>query len=367
MKNVFKTSLLALTLATLGVACTPIHQTVKSAPSIQTASTQTNSIDSAKDVSQLSYIKGIQNPEDLVQLPNTKWIIASGMAPQSGLHLIDSQSKTTQRLMAPKAHKPSALYPDSQPQPHADEMQIHGISIREVGKGKYHLYAVNHNGFDQNITRETIEIFEVNTSSTTPTLTWLGNVSLPKGLAGNGVVAGADGSIYTTVMTHPEHSLGDMFTGKTTGAVYRWTPATRQFEKLQGSEFNGNNGIELSQDGKFIYVAHMQGMSKLTNANPVKIVAQTHLNYGVADNLHWQGDTLITAGSMALSCQNGLSFDCLKDFHISQINPDNLAVSPIFKGKYTADFSGVSTVLAVGDTYYLGSFYKDKLAYFKVK
>ncbi|MGX2955766.1 SMP-30/gluconolactonase/LRE family protein [Ursidibacter arcticus] len=358
---------MALTLATLGVACTPIHQAVQSAPSIQTASTQNSSIDSAKDVSQLSYVKGIQSPEDLVQIPNTKWIIASGMAPKSGLHLIDSQSKTAQRLIAPKAHKPSALYPDSQPQPHADEMQIHGISIREVGKGKYHLYAVNHNGFDQNITRETIEIFEVNTSNTTPTLTWLGNVRMPNDYAGNGVVAHSDGSIYVTVMTHPHNTLDEMFAGKTTGAVYRWTPTTRQFERLQGSELNGNNGIELSKDGKFIYVAHMQGMSKLTNTNPTKIVAQTRLNYGVADNLHWNGDTLITAGSMALTCQNGLTFDCLKDYHISQINPDNLAIQPIFKGKYTADFSGVSTVLAVGNAYYLGSFYKDKLAYFEVK
>ncbi|WP_373740757.1 SMP-30/gluconolactonase/LRE family protein [Neisseria sp.] len=362
MKSSFKASLITLTLATLGVACTPIHQAVTHSQKIAPPSIQT-----AKNVEKLSYITNIQSPEDLVQIPNTKWLIASGMAPKSGLYLVDGENKTASRLIAPKAGKPSAQFPNSEPQPHADEMQIHGISIREVGKGKFYLYAVNHNGFDQKITRETIEIFEVNTNTATPTLTWLGNVRMLNDYAGNGVVSGADGSIYVTVMMHPQHSLADMFAGKTTGAVYRWTPTTQQFVKLQGSELNGNNGIELSRDGKFIYVAHMQGMSKLTNTNPAKIVAQTHLDYGVADNLHWAGDKLITAGSMAQNCSNGLTFNCLKDFHITQISPDNLALNPIYKGKYTADFSGVSTVLPVGDTYYLGSFYRDKMAYFEAK
>ena len=89
---------MALTLTSLGVACTPINHTISS----KSQHVQTASLDTAKEVSQLNYITGIQSPEDLVQIPNTKWMIASGMAPKSGLHLIDSQSKTAQRLIAPK-------------------------------------------------------------------------------------------------------------------------------------------------------------------------------------------------------------------------------------------------------------------------
>lgn len=353
-----KHSLIALTLATLGVACTTLNPPV--------------SLNSAQEVSELNYIENLKSPEDLVQIPNSKWIIASGMTHHSGLYLIDSQSKATARLIAPKASAPSAEFPHSQPQPHADEMQIHGISIRAIGSGKSLLYAVNHNGFDKNITRETIEIFEVNANTATPSITWLGNVPMPKDdkgryLAGNAVVSGADGAIYTTVMIHPEHNLGDMFAGKTTGAVYRWTPTTQKFEKLQGTEFNGNNGIELSPDGKFIYVAHMKKLSKLTATNPAKEVATTQLNYGVFDNLHWAGDKLITAGSRTENCGETMTYECLKDFHITTIAPDNLAITPLYQGKYTQDFSGVSTVLPVGKTYYLGSFYRDKMAYFEVK
>lgn len=368
----FASTALALTLATLGVACTPINQAIHSTPSTQTTNISTANISTAKEVAQLSYIENLKSPEDLVQIPNSKWIIASGMTHHSGLYLIDSQSKTTARLIAPKASAPSAEFKNSQPQPHADEMQIHGLSIRAIGGGKSLLYAVNHNGFDKNIARETIEIFEVNANTAAPSITWLGNVPMPKDdkgryLAGNSVVSGADGAIYTTVMMHPHNTLEDMFAGKTTGAVYRWTPTTQKFEKLQGTEFNGNNGIELSKDGKFIYVAHMKKLSKLTNTNPAKVVATSELNYGVFDNLHWAGDKLITAGSRTQNCGETMTYDCLKDFHITTINPDNLAITPLYQGKYTQDFSGVSTVLPVGKTYYLGSFYRDKMAYFESK
>ncbi|MDD0822930.1 hypothetical protein PTQ27_00360 [Mannheimia sp. AT1] len=362
----FKYSLSALTLGIVTLfttACTPINSDMSVANS---------NITTTRIVENLNYITNIQNPEDLVQIPNTKWLIASGMTYNSGLYLVDSETKTAKRLIAPKAIAPSAKFPNSEPQPHADEMQIHGISIREVGKDKFYLYAVNHNGFDKKITRETIEIFEIDNTTAEPVLTWLGNVRMPKDTigrdyVGNAVVSGVDSSIYVTVMMHPEHNLDDMFAGKTTGAIYRWTPTTSKFEKLQGTELNGNNGIELSKDEKFIYVAHMQGLSKFTNTNPAKKVATTHLDYGVADNLHWAGNELITAGSMVKTCDKGLTFDCLKDFHVTKINPDNLTLNPVFKGKYNQEFSGVSTVLAVGNTYYLGSFYRDKMAYFEEK
>ena len=318
-------------------------------------------------VENLQYIENIKNPEDLVQIPNSKWIIASGMAPKSGLHLIDTETKTAQRWFAPKASSPNALYPESEPQPDADEMQIHGISLRKTGKNKFLLYAVNHNGADNKITRETIEIFQVDAQTTIPTLTWLGNVRMPNDFAGNGVVSGADGSIYVTVMTHPEHTLDDMFSGKITGAVYRWTPTTRRFEKLIGTEFSGNNGIELSKDEKFIYIAHMTYISKVTNTNPAKVVATAEFEYGGVDNIHWHGKELIAAGSMQENCGEKITFDCLKDFHITKINPRNLKSTTLIKGKYTDKFSGVSSVLPVGKTYYIGSFYRDRLAYFEIE
>src|SRR5687768_496582 len=49
----------------------------------------------------LSFICGLQNPEDVVLVPGTRWLLASGMAPGAGLTLVDTQARTTRKLYAP--------------------------------------------------------------------------------------------------------------------------------------------------------------------------------------------------------------------------------------------------------------------------
>src|SRR5262245_51116140 len=51
----------------------------------------------------LNFICGLQAPEDLVLIPNTRWLITSGMMAGSGLHLIDTQAKTARALYGPGA------------------------------------------------------------------------------------------------------------------------------------------------------------------------------------------------------------------------------------------------------------------------
>ena len=48
----------------------------------------------------LSFICNLQKPEDLVSIPGTRWLIASGMDPGAGLHLIDTRAKRAQTLYA---------------------------------------------------------------------------------------------------------------------------------------------------------------------------------------------------------------------------------------------------------------------------
>src|SRR5207253_4146842 len=48
----------------------------------------------------LNFICGLQAAEDLVPVPGTRWLIASGMAAGSGLHLIDTQAKTARGMFA---------------------------------------------------------------------------------------------------------------------------------------------------------------------------------------------------------------------------------------------------------------------------
>ena len=48
----------------------------------------------------LNFICGVQAAEDLVLIPGTRWLIASGMTTGSGLHLIDTQAKTARSLFS---------------------------------------------------------------------------------------------------------------------------------------------------------------------------------------------------------------------------------------------------------------------------
>ena len=48
----------------------------------------------------LSFICGVQAAEDLVLVPGTRWLIASGMTAGSRLHLIDTQAKTARSLFS---------------------------------------------------------------------------------------------------------------------------------------------------------------------------------------------------------------------------------------------------------------------------
>ena len=135
----------------------------------------------------LNFICGLPAPEDLVLVPRTRWLIASGMAAGSGLHLIDTQAKTARSLpftvRADKARFPNCPGP-------ADPKQIvpHGLSLRVGQSGRYTLYATNHGG------RESIEVFEVDSGSDVPSAAWTGCVLLPEKLAANSVAAFSDGT-----------------------------------------------------------------------------------------------------------------------------------------------------------------------------
>src|SRR5262244_2715405 len=86
----------------------------------------------------LSFICGVQDPEDLVQVPNTRWLVASGMAPGSGLHIVDTRAKTVRNLYAAgtqsvradrtkNANCPGPLDPK--------QAVLHGLSLRAMSGG----------------------------------------------------------------------------------------------------------------------------------------------------------------------------------------------------------------------------------------
>jgi hypothetical protein len=179
-------------------------------------------------------------------VPGTPWIIASGMTAGSSLTLIDSRNGAYSGAQAQV--KPDAAFANCATPPDAAKAISHGLNLRAGANGHSTLYAVGHGA------REAIEVFDVDATGAQPALTWKGCIPMPDGLAANSVASFADGSLVATVLIMPGKTFADSVARRKTGAVYEWKPGSKGFELIRGSELPGNNGIEVSADGKEIFV-----------------------------------------------------------------------------------------------------------------
>ena len=321
----------------------------------------------------LSFICGVQNAEDLVSIPSTRWLIASGMAPGSGLHLVDTQAKTARNLYAVGAANARAdrtRYANCPGALDAKQALLHGLSIRPAQGSRYTVYATNHGG------RESVEVFEVDASGAAPAATWIGCVPAPTGLAFNSVAAFSDGSLVATVLIGPGKTFEDAFAGRVTGAVYMWTPGSASFRLVPGTELSANNGIETSPDDREFYVASTttKRIYAFSRANPSKPLRFAQLKEFGPDNVRWTADnTLITAGMIddEPSCggppKTEAGIRCSRGYIAATIDPKTMAVTEIARGPATPAFTGTAIAMRVGDELWLGSFNADRLAYRALK
>src|SRR5262249_38927188 len=121
---------------------------------------------------------------------------------------------------------------------------LHGLSLRPANAGRYTLYATNHGG------RESIEVFEIDSSAAAPSARWVGWRVLPPMMPANSVAAFTDGTLVATVLVLPGKTFEDVWAGRNTGAVLMWTPGSKEFRTLSGTELPGNNGIDTSSDDR---------------------------------------------------------------------------------------------------------------------
>ncbi|MEJ7935271.1 hypothetical protein WG907_13535 [Sphingobium sp. AN558] len=320
----------------------------------------------------LKFLCGIQSPEDLAVLPGGRWIIASGMSLGSGLHLIDGTTKKWARWIAPAGARPRAPFDQCKVQPAPDDLAIHGIALHQRGRGRATLYAVNHGGAHPGV-GERIEVFDIDTTRGKPSLSWAGCLPWAGKLEANAVVAASDGTVYATVMNHPGYTIKDWWTGvpKLTGAVYKWTIGSPAFERMAGTDLVGNNGIEVSADGKRIYVNSKSAtvigdgtITSFTTTNPAKKLRSVEIKGGLPDNIHWVNGRLVAAGARTDTCPvkaNG--FPCMNGYHVETVDPETLAVTFLDRAPADPQFSGVSVAVPVGKTLWVGSFSASKLGY----
>jgi hypothetical protein len=316
----------------------------------------------------LQFICGQRNPEDLVQVPGSNWIIGSGLADAAkpgsgGLILVDPKTLTASRIVfkaAAKAQAPFAACPGPLD---ASKFSAHGLNILAQGRGKARLFVVGHGG------REAIEVFDVASGRTGPTLTWTGCIQTPAGGQMNSVVALSDGRVLSTEFFAAPLTMGDALQGKNTGAVFSWKPGQAGFEKLGGTELPGANGIEVSADRKYLFVA-VTGTSSVMRydladtTRPAKVL-KTEFR---TDNLRWgpNGKLLLAGPGPDAACKPGPGVRCPLAPEVGSLNPETMALTVVLKTPSEPTFQGLSSALIVGDTLWLGSYQTDRVAFTKL-
>src|SRR5262245_2680442 len=126
----------------------------------------------------LYFVCGAQNPEDLVPIPGTRWLIASGLNAGAGLKLVDTDAKTARLFYTgtPAQQRPNTkLFPNCPAPPDVNTFNAHGIYLRRAqAPGLYMLYVVSHGSL------ESIQVFTVDVNGLEPSLMWTGCVPMPE-------------------------------------------------------------------------------------------------------------------------------------------------------------------------------------------
>ena len=315
----------------------------------------------------VQFICGTRDAEDLVQVPGTRWIIASGGSDETSFYLIDSVSRAWRAL--PFSVRDGATSAQCAKAPEPATFQSHGLHVRATGRGRAMLHVVGHGA------REAIEQFEVDSTGDVPALRWTGCMPLPAGMAGNSVVALADGAVLTTVLFLPGTTFAEAMTGKPTGVVLERRAGQSAFEVVKGTELPANNGIEASQDGREFYVVSSGLRTVVTyrRGNPATQLGTTRVLPFTPDNVHFGPDGRLYTAGMAVdvpACGGvpGPQHDlqqlaaCPRGSIAAAIDRRTLKDKIVLQTPALREFSNVTMVLPVGVQAWLGSFSGDRIA-----
>jgi hypothetical protein len=289
------------------------------------------------------------------------------MAEGAGFYLVDSNTGNVDVLPFGARHDP--VFTDCATPPTPQSLNTHGLNIRAAGPGRAKLHVVGHGA------REAIEVFDVDATAAPPTLTWRGCVPMPEGLAANSVASFADGSLVATVLFMPGKTFADSVARRPTGAVFEWSPGDSEFTLVEGTELPANNGIEVSADGRELYVASsgLQTIVAFSHTNPARQLRTTRPLPFTPDNVHLGADGRLLTAGMANDVPEcggppGPQHDltklaaCPRPTIAVAIDPETMRDTVIATTPADAKFSNATMVLTAAGQAWIGTFSGDKIA-----
>ena len=308
----------------------------------------------------VQFVCGQNGPEDLVVVPGGQWVIASSYGGSGGIFLIRASDRSVTLAYpgsAPKERLDAKTYAKCPGPPDAAfkaKFITHGLSIQPGNNSVHRLFVVAHGG------RESVEVFEVDARQSTPTVTWIGCAVAPDPVGLNSVRWLDDGGFIATNFLArgiEPAARQKMMEGEKNGELWEWHTASG-WQKIPGSEAAGANGIEISKDGKWFYVAAWgsQSFFRLSRGQTPPKRDEVKLGFRV-DNIRWAAD-----GSILAAGQGGTA--PTQTSNIVKVNPETLAVRDIIREPSNSTFGAGTVAVEVGSQIWVGSFRGDRIAIF---
>lgn len=284
--------------------------------------------------SDAQFVCGMINPEDLYQVPGTEWVIATGRISDFAgpIYAVNIGSHEVEEIFPHNASVPRFDRQTYQECPGPILVfQPHGITLREGSNGNHTLYIVGHGP------REAIEVFNLDTSTDVPILSWIGCIPAPEGTRR-----------INSVTALPGGYLGATNFDTAGGQLWEWHPSTDWIE-VPGSSMLGPNGLVSSSDGEWFYVGGWSDQS-LVRVSRGKTPVQVDLipvGFNV-DNVRWGDDGRVIAAGHITRCPDDNPCD-LSAARVAKVNPSTFEVEQLidYKGN---DFFSVGTVAIDADS-----------------
>jgi hypothetical protein len=302
-------------------------------------------------------------PEDLLPVPDSQWVLASGMAANGAIRLINVRDKTTTILFPTSASKErldKKTY-DSCPGPidlsKPEAFRAHGLSLRPGRNSVHTLYLVHHGS------RESIEVFEFDGRAKPPALTWIGCAVAPDPIGLNSVVALPDGGFATTNFSprgQDAAARGRMMKGENNGEVWEWHTGSG-WKIIPGSESAGPNGLEISKDGNWLYIGGWGSQSVIRLSRGQTPVKRDTVGVGFrVDNVRWAPDgTLLAAG------QGGTAPS--QTSNVARVDVKTMKAQEIVRHPNSDVFSAGTVAIQVAREIWVGSVRGDRIAIFPAR
>ena len=311
-------------------------------------------------------------PEDLVAVPGSAWLIASAYGAEGGLNLIDTKAAVSTRLYpsATATERPDTKTYDSCPGPlqgaDRERFRTHGLYLKPGRTA---------------CTRSTSSITATanrsRCSSSTLDRNRRRDVDRLRGGAGPDRPQRrrrAAGRRLRRVELRPavrprrtrRWFSPALLEGRPNGELWEWHTG-RGWAKVPGSEAAGANGLEISKDGKWYYVAEWGNRSFMRLSRGQTPAKRDEISLGFrVDNVRWAPD-----GSLFVAGQGGggrrpwprcRGRPPVVTSVIGKVDPKTMKYQEIVNYPTSQTVSFATVAVQVGNELWVGSAFGDRVA-----